>query len=94
MGNFLNGPDLGLAKYEPLKKRGCIPISRPTYQDCVSLVGSDMVVICVLNNLLFDAAVIVDNIYQYEGCTDPNDHRSRYWLLATKDMLKGLSGLE
>ena len=93
MGYYLNSkemPPLGKGAYlvENLDAYG--PIVPPR---TLSVLPSDMALVCVINNFVFDAAALIYNdeelvdIYSYI-----TDRRQKYWYLVPKKTAYELSG--
>lgn len=85
MGNYINHPEMGPHnKCEILLKYGAVEIENPT-----NLFGMPLTFqVCVVDNGYFEAAAVIEDEYELECFTDPNDYRPKRWFIVKKDVFE------
>jgi hypothetical protein len=97
MGIYLNGGKLGKTQkaVELRAWYGAITIPEPEWEDVqgslyLKCPWSKELIICVLENGLFDAAIVINSRDDYECCIDDKDQRRRTWLMVDREKVKDL----
>lgn len=88
MGFYIDGPKKDKAGF--LKKEyNCTEIKQP---ESLKDIPSNMGLICVIENDIFDGAAYVYDEQELLDLSDPTDPRPRTWLLMDKELAEELSG--
>ena len=80
MGKYINPPNQ--------TKEEWLAVNRKSYFDGVPSfdhVDDEMVLVCLFDNEIFTAALVVDNLRDYEAATDLSDKRFRTWFLVNRE---------
>jgi hypothetical protein len=83
MTDYIQGPNIGKTEY--IREAGGILLEqRP------SGLAPTGAYVCVVSNMTFEAAAVVDNERDLRDFSDPDDHRPKAWLHVGKDVLDKL----
>ena len=89
MGYYIQTPDVNYKAMFLVQKHGATLIDRPPQFDRIP---TDKSLICVVDNVLFEAAGYVYNAREYDAFSDPGDGRRKTWLYLDRQLARQLTG--
>lgn len=89
MGFYIEGPSRDKVEYIIKEHGGELMMRVPQN---IEEIDDDKAIVCVVDNIVFEAAVYIYSHNELVAFQQPDDHRRKTWLLMDKKKTQKLSG--